>query len=88
MLKQIAGNADLSKNLDRRGAEQQEFALYWLYYSYAAAENIPTDGDTVKPLLKSLFKIVKFADQTPITSEELDQFAQIVSKISAALSAL
>jgi hypothetical protein len=88
MLKQIAGNADLSKNLARRGAEQQEFALYWLYYSYAAAENIPADGDTVKPLLKSLFKIVKFADQTPITSEELDQFAQIVSKISAALSAL
>jgi hypothetical protein len=85
VLRQIAGNQDLSKNFGRRGAEQQEYAIYWLYYAYAAAQKIPTDGDTVKPLIKQLFAIVKFADQAPLTSDQLDQFAKIVVEIYAAL---
>lgn len=73
LLTAIAADADMSKDLGLRGVQQQAFAVYSLYNSYARGANVAAaDSDKVNDQIAKLFNPLQATTDNP----DLSSFPQ------------
>jgi hypothetical protein len=86
LVQAITSDNNFAKLYGRRGAEQQEYALWWLYVaSYQPTQKVPTP-DPVRLAIAPLFTIVKYDDRNaPLDDAATQKFIDGVAAVKTKL---